>query len=88
MYSVIGNLNKRVNSLALKESPLEFDDSELRALMATNWSENDAKIAALTARVVRLEGLIGAYTSLLQQLADGGGTITLGNNVLLDDGAA
>ena len=87
MYSVIGNLNKRVNSLALKESPLEFDDTELRALMATNWSENDAKIAALTARVVRLEGLIGAYTSLLQQLTNGG-TLVLGNNVLLDDGAA
>lgn len=86
-YGFIGNLNKRVNSLALKESPLEFDDSELRALMATGWSENDAKIAALTTRVTRLEGLIGAYTSLLQQLADGG-TIALGNNVLLDDGAA
>ena len=87
MYSVIGNLNKRVNSLALKETPLEFDDTELRALMATNWSENDAKIAALTVRVARLEGLIGGLTSVLQQLADGG-TLVLGNNVLLDDGAA
>jgi ABC-type bacteriocin/lantibiotic exporter with double-glycine peptidase domain len=87
MYSVIGNINKRVNSLALKESPLEFDDTELRALMATNWSENDAKIAALTVRVARLEGLVGSLTSVLQQLANGG-TLVLGNNVLLDDGAA
>ena len=86
-YSTFGKLAKRVNSLALKESPLEFDDTELRALMATNWSENDAKIAALTVRVTRLEGLIGGLTSVLQQLADGG-TLVLGNNVLLDDGAA
>lgn len=86
-YQTVGKLTKRVNSLALKESPLEFDDTELRALMATNWSENDAKIAALTVRVVRLEGLIGSLTSVLQQLADGG-TLVLGNNVLLDDGAA
>jgi hypothetical protein len=88
MYSVIGNLNKRVNSLALKESPLEFDDTELRALMATNWSENDAKIAALTVRVARLEGLVGGLTSVLNQIANGGGSLVLGNNVLLDDGAA
>jgi ABC-type bacteriocin/lantibiotic exporter with double-glycine peptidase domain len=87
MYSVIGNLNRRVNSLALKETPLEFDDTELRALMATNWSENDAKIAALTVRVTRLEGLVGGLTSILNQIANGG-TLVLGNNVLLDDGAA
>ena len=87
MYSAIGNLNKRVNSLALKETPLEFDDTELRALMATNWSENDAKIAALTVRVARLEGLVDGLTLILQQLADGG-ALVLGNNVLLDDGAA
>ena len=86
-YSTFGKLAKRVNSLALKESPLEYDDAELRTLLDSGLSERDAAIAALTVRVTRLEGLIGGLTSVLQQLADGG-TLVLGNNVLLDDGAA
>lgn len=89
-YKILGQMNRRLNSLALKEVPFDYDDTALRDLLSSGLSTRDATIAALEARIVRLEGLVSAHNTLFQQLADNntGGIIIMGNNVVTDDGVA
>lgn len=88
-YETLGAMGRKLNALSLKEFPLDYDDSELRSLLASQTANSDTQLSALAARVARLENLYQSIVTLLQQISDGQGTApTLGNNVLLDDGAA
>lgn len=88
-YETLGAMARKLNALSLKEFPLDYDDSELRSLLASQTANSDTQLSALAARVARIENLYQSIVTLLQQILDGQGTApTLGNNVLLDDGAA
>ncbi len=80
-------MDKRLRELALKETPLDFDDSELRALLASQSANSDTQVSSLAARIARLENLYQSIITLLQQISDSQGTTaTFDDNVLLDDG--
>lgn len=86
-FDVLGRMNRQINNLQLKEIPNEYDDTELRAMIATSNAEIMATLNAMQIQIDNLIAWKSVYSDLLQKVASGQiGSIP--NNALLDDGSA
>lgn len=85
-FDVLGRMNRQINNLQLKETPLDYDDTALRGLMAADKAEIMATLALMQIQIDNLIAFKAIYSELLQKVA-AGQIGTTPDNVLVDDGA-
>jgi len=85
-FGVFGRMNRQLNNLQLKETPLDFDDTELRNAMAADKAEIITILSAMQIQIDNLIAFKAIYSELLQKVA-AGQIGTTPDNILLDDGA-